>query len=109
MQTFNIKFRMAVSLIKKLSTAELAYKNLNGIFCIYKPPDMDLYDIIDQLKTNLTDGINKLPSRPVEKIVKIDEFNDKPTLAFNYADTVQGKFNKKIYSISINDKALCNQ
>ena len=83
---------MAVSLIKKLSTAETAYKNLNGIFCIYKPPDMDLYEIIDKLKTTLSEGINTLPCRPVEKIVKIDECNDKPMLAINYADTVQGIF-----------------
>jgi len=80
----------ASSLVKKLSTGEQIYKSLNGLFCIYKPPDMDLLEIHKKLKFKLVNGINELPCRPIKKIVKFDEITNEPYVERDYADSVEG-------------------
>jgi hypothetical protein len=83
------------SLVKRLSTGEKVYKNLSsGIFSIYKPPDMDLIEISKKIKYKLVNGINELPCRPIEKIVKLDKMNNEPYIGINLADSVEGFFHK---------------
>jgi hypothetical protein len=72
------------------SIGEVTYSNLKGLFCIYKPPDMDLLEVQRKLKYMLVKGMNQLPCRPVESIVKIDENTKEAYLEKNLADTVQG-------------------
>lgn len=80
-----------VTTIKKLSKAELAYRRLHGVFCVYKPPEMDLAEINQTIKHALVTGLNKLDDKPTESIVKIDEKNDQIVyLDKNYADTKEG-------------------
>jgi hypothetical protein len=80
----------ASSLVKKLSTGERIFKSLNGVFCIYKPPDMDLLEIHKKIKFKLVNGINELPCRPIKKIVKFDEITSEPYVENDYADSVEG-------------------
>ena len=78
------------SLIKKLSPGEKVYKNLNGIFSLYKQPDMDLVDLYDKIKYKLVKGVNELPCRPIQNIVKIDQKTNEPYVGINFADSVEG-------------------
>jgi len=84
----------AISLIKfankVLTPGELSYKKLNGIFCLYKPPDMDLEEIRKKLKYYLVHGINKMPCRPVDKMVKIDEKNENAIVDVDFSDRIEG-------------------
>jgi hypothetical protein len=75
--------------LKKLSTAESIFQNFKGLFCIYKPPDIDLIHVYNQLKTTLIKGINDLPNRDVESIVKIDDEKNLVFVDKNLADTKQ--------------------
>ncbi len=77
---------------KKLTPGESVYKKLNGLICIYKPPDYDLVEIVNKLKYACVHGINLLPCRPIEKIVKIDESSEnknEPIIVDNLADSVE--------------------
>ena len=79
------------TLMKRLSVGEQVYKSLsNGIFSIYKPPDLDLLEISKKIKFNLMKGINELPCRPIQKIVKFDNITNEPFIGRNYADGVEG-------------------
>lgn len=83
------------SLVKRLSTGEKVYKSLSsGIFSIYKPPDMDLLEISKKIKYKLVNGINELPCRPIEKIVKFDKINNEPYIGINLSDSVEGLFKR---------------
>jgi hypothetical protein len=78
--------------LKKLTPGESVFKNLKGLICLYKPPDYDVIEIINKLKYSFVHGINLLPCRPVEKMVKIDETSGKmlePVIADNLADSVE--------------------
>ena len=87
---------LIASPFKALSPAEIAFNRLNGMFSIYKPPDMDLLQIYNKLKKIFYKGINELPNREVEDIIKIDEKKNLVYLDKNLADTVQGKFIYKL-------------
>lgn len=82
----------------KRSPSEYKYSKLKGLFCIYKPPDMDLLDVYKKLKFHLVDGLNNEPCRPVEDIVKIDDETNQIFVAKNPADSVEGFY---FYSISL--------
>jgi hypothetical protein len=79
----------ALTTLTNLSKAELAYKCLRGVFCIYKPPELDLTSLVQTLKKTIVGGINKLPGKPVESVVKIDDTNN-IYLDKNLADTKEG-------------------
>lgn len=81
----------AITVLKQLSTAESTFNKFKGLFAIYKPPDIDLLEIYHRLKYVMYQGINQLPNRQVEDIVKIDQDNNLIYLDKNLADTVQGK------------------
>ena len=85
---------MANSVIKRVSVGEQIFRNLNGVFCVYKPPDMDLIEVLRKVKTTLLKGINDLPCRPIEKIVKIDEQTNKLYIGRNMSDSVEGDSRK---------------
>jgi hypothetical protein len=76
--------------LKTLSAAESAYQNLKGVFSIYKPPDLDIQGVYSKLKRALYQGINELPNRSVESIVKIDDNKDLVYVDTNLADTELG-------------------
>ncbi len=82
---------------KILTPGEFSFKNLNGLFCLYKPPDMNLEEITKKLKHYLVHGINKIPCRPVDKIVKIDEKNDDLVVDIDYSDRVEGKMKNILF------------
>ncbi len=70
---------------------ERVYNKLNGLFSIYKPPDMDLAtEGLRLLKHKLVYGINLLPCRPIEQMVKIDDESNEPRIEPNMADAVEG-------------------
>lgn len=73
------------------SPAEQAFQKLNGLFCIYKPPEMDLVEVMRKAKLAIVQGINAVPSRPVQQIVRFDDPNNSVYLEANKADTVAGK------------------
>ncbi len=75
---------------KVRSPAELAFQNLSGLFCIYKPADVDLIEVMRKVKYGLVRGINALDTRPVQEIVQFDEANHSVYLQKNAADTIQG-------------------
>jgi hypothetical protein len=97
----------AISLVKFpnkiLTPGEFSYKKLNGLFCLYKPPDMNLEEITKKLKHYLVHGINKIPCRPVDKIVKIDEKNDDSIVDIDYSDRVEGKMKNLSSTKKINN------
>jgi len=78
------------NLAKVRSPAELAFQNLSGLFCVYKPPDVDLIEVMRKVKYGFVRGINALDTRPVQEIVKFDEANHSVYLQKNAADTIQG-------------------
>ncbi len=80
--------------LKTLSAAELAYQNFKGVFSIYKPPEVDLKGVYNKLKRALYQGINELPNRSVESIVKIDDEKDLVYIDTNLSDTVLGNLSK---------------
>ena len=80
----------ALTTLTNLSKAELAYKCLRGVFCIYKPPELDLTSLVQTLKKTIVGGINKLPGKPVESVVKIDDDTNNIYLDKNLADTKEG-------------------
>ena len=85
------KLRVVMNSARSLTEGEQLYNRLSGLFCIYKPPDMDLADEATPLiKHALVNGINLLPCRPVEHIVKIDEERNEPRVEPNLADAVEG-------------------
>ena len=84
----------------KRSTAELVYKQLNGIFAIYKPPDTATVDLMRKLKYTFIKGLNNMSCRPVEKFIRFDEEKKDYYLEDNKADTVQGIF-LRFFSFSI--------
>ena len=76
--------------LAKETPGELTFRRLNGLFCFYKPPDMDLYDVFGRLRQYLVSGINELPCRPIENIVKVDDESDQICIRKNFADSVEG-------------------
>ena len=72
------------------SPAEVAFQKLNGLLCIYKPPNTNLIEIIRKIKLGFVKGLNEIPTRPVQDIVKFDDSNNSVYLESNRADTVQG-------------------
>ena len=80
-----------VNAAKVINRAEAAFRNLHGIFCVYKPPDMDLATLNQTLKHNLVTSLNKLDEKPTTSIVKVDDTNNQIVyLDKNYADTKEG-------------------
>ncbi len=82
--------------LKKMSPAEIAYEKLNGILCVYKPPELDSLEMIRKLKFAFLKGFNELPSRPVEHVVEFNKNLNSVDLVPNKADTIQGYQKKKI-------------
>ena len=82
--------------IENKSLAELAFQKINGLLCLYKPPDIDLIEIMRKIKLGFVKGINEIPSRPVQEIVKFDDINNTVYLQHNQADTVEGVFSNYI-------------
>lgn len=76
--------------LKELSQAEMVYRQLNGLICIYKPPDMNMISVYQKLKHALVNGLNELPCRPVENRLKIDEEKNIAYVDKDLADTVEG-------------------
>lgn len=85
--------KTAVVTYKAITASESAYKSLCGLFCVYKPPEMDLATINKTLKGALVRDLNKLTQKPVESIVKIDEEKNLVYLDKDFADTKEGKSN----------------
>ena len=78
------------------SSAELIYSKLHGLISIYKPPDIHILEIMQKLKQSFVRGINSLPCRPVEQIVKVDDQSGLVYIDENKADTIQGSFSSII-------------
>ncbi len=82
-----------IKTLKKESPGEYVFKRLTGLLCLYKPPDMDLAEIENKLKYVFNRGINEMPCRPAEKIVKIDgstsDARKSALIVDNLADTVE--------------------
>ncbi|XP_059051392.1 pseudouridylate synthase TRUB2, mitochondrial [Achroia grisella] len=55
----------------KIRNAVAAYKALNGLICVYKPPCVPIKQIQHTLITNLCRDLNELPGRPQENRVEI--------------------------------------
>ncbi|XP_011563080.3 pseudouridylate synthase TRUB2, mitochondrial [Plutella xylostella] len=73
----------------KLRDAAQAYKALNGIICVYKPPCVPLRRVQHTIITNLCRDLNALPDRPLESRVEIVGATNEPMsvrLVQNYAD-----------------------
>lgn len=84
---------MSKTIVDKATTwtkSDEIFRKLNGLFCLYKPPDASLLDILRKLKYSLVKGLNELPKRPTEQIVKVNEQKNILTLRKNLADTVEG-------------------
>ncbi len=79
----------ALVTFKTISNAELVYKKLRGLFCVYKPPEMDIPTIANKLRSVLSMELNMLPQKPTEQIVKVDDQDD-VYLDTNFADTKEG-------------------
>lgn len=75
---------------KVRSPAELSFQKLSGLLCLYKPPDVDLIEIMRKLKYSFVKGINDLASRPTQQIVKFNDSTNSVYLETNSADTIQG-------------------
>ncbi|CAK1599270.1 unnamed protein product [Parnassius mnemosyne] len=76
-------------MVVKLRDAALAYKTLNGIVCIYKPPGVPVRRVQQTIITNLCRDLNALPDRPQEKRIEIVGATNAPMtvkLVPNYAD-----------------------
>ena len=82
---------------KVRSPAELAFQKLSGLLCLYKPPDVDLIEVMRKLKHGFVKGINELPSRPVQEIVKFNERTNSAYLELNTADTIQALGHRYIF------------
>ena len=85
----------------KRSAAELIYKQLNGIFAVYKPPDTTTIELVRKLKYAFLKGLNGMDCRPVEKFVRYDDEKNDYYLEDNKADTVQGKLHSNFPSLNI--------
>ena len=72
------------------SQAERAYEKLSGLFCVYKPPDMDLLELMRKIRFVCLKGLNELPCRPVEQLVKFDDSNNRVYLEASKSDTIEG-------------------
>ncbi|CAH1643790.1 unnamed protein product [Spodoptera littoralis] len=73
----------------KFKTAASAYKALNGLICVYKPPCVPVKQVLHTVKTNLCRDLNALPDRPLEQRVEILGPTNEPMkvkLVTNYAD-----------------------
>lgn len=75
---------------KTHSPAEVAFQKLNGLLSVYKPPNVNLLEIIRKIKLGFVKGLNEVPARPVQEIVKFDDINRSVYLESNRADTVEG-------------------
>lgn len=109
----------------KILDPALAYKTLNGVICVYKPVGVTLRHAQHIIVTKLSEGLNALPDRPLEKRVEIVGPTNKPMevkLLPNYADdhlvcgprfinsdfrcswaTYLGKFTSGVLLLGIND------
>ncbi|XP_014355325.2 mitochondrial mRNA pseudouridine synthase Trub2 [Papilio machaon] len=73
----------------KYVNAAVAYKTLNGLICVYKPPCVPVRQVQHTIVTNLCRDLNALPDRPQEKRVEIIGATNAPMtvkLVPNYAD-----------------------
>ncbi|CAF4838119.1 unnamed protein product [Pieris macdunnoughi] len=73
----------------KISDAASAFKTLNGIICVYKPPCVPVRQIKHVIVTNLCKDLNNLPDRPLEQRVEILGETNKTMevrIVPNYAD-----------------------
>ncbi|XP_026727474.1 mitochondrial mRNA pseudouridine synthase Trub2 [Trichoplusia ni] len=69
--------------------AASAYKSLNGLICVYKPPCVPVKQVQHIIKTNLCRDLNALPVRPREQRIEIEGATNEPMivkLVPNYAD-----------------------
>ncbi|KAM3956595.1 pseudouridylate synthase TRUB2, mitochondrial [Aphomia sociella] len=57
--------------MRNIPNAVNAYKALNGLICVYKPPGVPIKQVKHTLKTNLCRDLNALPGRPQEQRVEI--------------------------------------
>ncbi|XP_070532133.1 pseudouridylate synthase TRUB2, mitochondrial-like [Ptychodera flava] len=51
--------------------AEVAYRGLNGVFAVYKPPGMAALQVKTTVQLNLLKDLNSLKQRPLKTMVKI--------------------------------------
>ncbi|XP_041973681.1 mitochondrial mRNA pseudouridine synthase Trub2 [Aricia agestis] len=75
--------------MSKLKNAAKAFKNLNGLICVYKPPAVPIRQVKNIISTHLCRDLNNLPDRPLEKRVVIEGPTNEPMtvkLDTNYAD-----------------------
>ncbi|XP_063394338.1 pseudouridylate synthase TRUB2, mitochondrial [Cydia fagiglandana] len=73
----------------KFRDAAAAYKFLNGVICVYKPPCVPVKQVQHTIITNLCRDLNALPGRPIEQRVEIVGATNEPMLVKmvpNYAD-----------------------
>ncbi|XP_073956506.1 pseudouridylate synthase TRUB2, mitochondrial [Choristoneura fumiferana] len=73
----------------KFPNAAAAYKILNGVICVYKPPCVPVRQVQHTIITNLCRDLNALPDRPIEQRVEIVGATNEPMtvkLVPNYAD-----------------------
>jgi hypothetical protein len=73
-----------------LHKSEKIFNKINGLICIYKPPGMKLADITQKLKHMFVKSLNEMPCRPMEKMVKVDDENEKIYITRNLADSPLG-------------------
>jgi len=77
------------ALVTRRATSERLFDKLQGLFCVYKPADMPIGELTDQLKHIFVKGLNDRPCRETESIVKIEETSNEIYIGQNYADTTQ--------------------
>ncbi|KAG6457744.1 mitochondrial mRNA pseudouridine synthase Trub2 [Manduca sexta] len=73
----------------KFRDAASAFRTLNGLICVYKPPTVSVKQVQHTIITNLCRDLNALPDRPQEKRVEIVGATNEPMtvkLVPNYAD-----------------------
>lgn len=78
------------ALVVKRSKGERIFGKINGLICVYKPSTMELTDIAQKLKLMFLQTFNKMPCRPIEKMVKVDDQNEKISITQNLADSPLG-------------------
>jgi hypothetical protein len=80
------------------SPSEKVYKKLvNGIFCIYKPPNTDISAIHKIIKYTLVNGVNSLETRKVNDIVQVDNDINKIVTIKDEADTIEAVGHRFIF------------
>lgn len=78
-----------MALATRIVHPDSLYKNLSGFFCVYKPPDMNLAEIYNELKYCLAKGTNETWKGKQKQFVKVD--GNQITLTDDLSDRVESK------------------